>query len=55
MKYSYLILAHSLVTGKVFITRISDCTYRDVRERFLKIFNGSGYDILSIMEVPEWY
>lgn len=54
MKYSYLILAHSPHTGKVFTTRVRDCSYREARERFLEIY-GSGHDILSIIEVPEWY
>ena len=54
MKYSYLILAHSPVTGKVFTTRIRDCSYREARGRVLEIYWGE-FEILSIMEVPEWY
>ena len=51
---NYIVLAHSPLTGKVFATRIRNCNYKDVRKRFLEIY-GSGHDILSITEVPEWY
>ena len=51
---NYIVLAHSPHTGKVFTTRIKDCNYMDVRERFCEIY-GDEYEILSIMEVPAGY
>lgn len=51
---NYIVLAHSPHTGKVFTTRIKNCNYRDVRERFYEIY-GDEYEILSIMEVPAGY
>ena len=51
---NYIVLAHSPHTGKVFTTRIKNCNYRDVRERFMEIY-GDEYEILSITEVPAGY
>lgn len=53
MKYSYLILAHSPHTGKVFTTRVRDCSYREARERFYNIYDES-YEIISITEVSRY-
>jgi hypothetical protein len=47
---TYIVLAHSALTGNVFSTRITGCTYKDVRERFYEIYNDS-YKIISITEV----
>jgi hypothetical protein len=47
---TYIVLAHSALTGNVFSTRITGCSYKDVRERFYEIYNDS-YKIISITEV----
>lgn len=50
---TYIVLAHSPKTGWYFMTRIKDCTYKDVRERFYQIYDES-YEIISITEVSRY-
>lgn len=56
MKYAYLILAHSPHTGKVFTTRIRDCSYREARKRFLDRYGDydESFVIISITEVARY-
>lgn len=53
---TYIVLAQSPKTGYMFSAVLKDCTYKDVRERFLDRYGDydEGFVIISITEISKY-